>query len=52
MNESLNLFLRVLNAELGGARHAEPLLEADPWEVSGFPEAEEAHAYFERGRSW
>ena len=32
--------------------HAEPLLEADPWEVSGFPEEEEAHAYFERGRSW
>ena len=32
--------------------HAEPLLEADPWEVSGFPDEEEAHAYFERGRSW
>lgn len=32
--------------------HAEPLVEADPWEVSGFPDEEEAHAYFERGRSW
>ena len=26
--------------------HAEPLAEADPWAVSGFPDDAEAEAYF------
>ena len=32
--------------------HADPKGDGDPWEVSGFPDEEQAHAYFERGRAW
>ena len=34
------------------AAHAEPLSEVDPWQVSGFPDDDEARAYFEHGRAW
>ena len=32
--------------------HAEPLSEIDPWQVSGFPDDDDARAYFEHGRAW
>ena len=32
--------------------HAEPRAEVDPWQVSGFPDDDEARAYFEHGRAW
>ena len=34
------------------AAHAEPRAEVDPWQVSGFPDDDEARAYFEHGRAW
>ena len=34
------------------AAHAEPRSEVDPWQVSGFPDDDEARAYFEHGRAW
>ena len=34
------------------AAHAEPRSEVDPWQVSGFPDDDEAKAYFEHGRAW
>ncbi len=34
------------------AEHAEPQAEVDPWQVSGFPDDDEARAYFEHGRTW
>ena len=45
-------------AELRGAaraflaEHAEPRAEVDPWQVSGFPDDDQARAYFEHGRAW
>jgi len=32
--------------------HAKPRAEVDPWQVSGFPNDDEARAYFEHGRAW
>ena len=32
--------------------HAEPRAEVDPWQISGFPDDDEARAYFEHGRAW
>ena len=32
--------------------HAEPLAAIDPWQVSGFPDDQQARSYFERGRDW
>lgn len=34
------------------AEHAEPRNQIDPWQVSGFPNNDEAKAYFEHGRAW
>ena len=34
------------------ADHAEPLAEINPWQVSGFPDDDDARAYFEHGRAW
>ena len=34
------------------ADNAEPLAEADPWALSGYPDEEDARAHFEAGRAW
>jgi acyl-CoA dehydrogenase len=34
------------------AECAEPRADLDPWQVSGFPDDDEARAYFEDGRAW